>query len=309
MSAAEAASQKKPDAPSAALSPGALAQLVGINVLWGASSVAAKAGLAVFGPFTLTALRFLPAGLLLLALARASGPLPRIRREDRTAFLALSLFGIVLSYGIQYAGIQRTTASDASLLVACEPILIALFARVFLKERLNTRQWGGMLLGLAGIWLIAGQAVGNRIALLGLLFESSVSVLAKRLSGRYPGLFVVAVEMLTGALMLAPLAIAECWRAAPVVTPAGVGGLLYLSLICSALCYGVWYRLLPRFPVSVLGVSILFQPLLGPFYGWLFRGEILRPVSALGGALVLVGIALTTLTGRRAEAPPDLTGV
>jgi drug/metabolite transporter (DMT)-like permease len=50
-----------------------------------------------------------------------------------------------------------------------------------------------------------------------------------------------------------------------------------------------------RYPISVLGAFILVQPLVGPLYGWLLRGEVLSWRSAAGGALVIGGIALTSL--------------
>ncbi len=277
---------------------GVLAQLTLINLLWGASSVAAKYSLDAFGPFTLAALRFLPAGLL-LALMSAGPKRQPIRRADWPAFLFLGAVGVALTYSLFYAGVSRTTATDSSLLFACEPILIALFARLFLRERLQMRQCSGLLVGLLGIWLIAGQALGNQIALLALCFETTTSVVGKRLTMTYAGLRVVAIQMLIGFLCLLPFAGWEVAHRPPHVTGTALGALLYLVLICSALCYGIWYHLMSRFPISKMGAFILLQPMIGPVYGWLLRGETLRPGSALGGALVILGIFLTSWTPLR----------
>lgn len=280
---------------SGGLTLSAAMQMAGINLLWGASSVAAAHALDAFGPFTLATLRFLPAGLILLALSRRQGRFPSVPRSDWLSFFLLGVFGIFLTYSIFYVGVTKTTASDASLLVAGEPMLIALAARVFLGERLSGRQWFGMLVGLVGVYLIAGQAVGNRIALIGLCCESFVSVVAKRLVTKYPGLFVIAIEMLIGSALLLPFAAREGMQHIPTPNMSALLGCLYLVLICSALCYGVWFRLMERFPVSAMGVFILLQPMIGPFYGWLLRGDVLRRGSAVGGGLVIVGIVMTTL--------------
>lgn len=278
---------------------GAILQLAGINLLWAASSVAAKSGLESFGPFTLSALRFFPAGLALLALAGRGRPRPRLQREDWPAFGFLGGVGIALTYGLFNFGLNHTTATDSSVLFACEPILIALFARLFLHEALTLRQWTGMVIGLVGIWLIAGQAFGNLIVLLAVCAESTTGVVAKRLTGTYPGLMVVGVQMLLGSLLLFPLAGWELLSAPHPLTWAGIGGWLYLSVVCSMLCFGVWYHLLGRFPISAMGVFILTQPMFGPIYGWALRGETLKPVGAVGCALVIFGIALTTLAPQR----------
>jgi O-acetylserine/cysteine efflux transporter len=178
---------------------------------------------------------------------------------------------------------------------ACEPILIALFAVIFLRERLHPAQWFGMFAGLFGIWVMAGQASGNALAALGLAIECSVCVIGKRLAERYRGLTLCAAEMLIGAACLAPIAVWECITHPPHITRAGMLSAAYLAIVCSAFCYGVWYHLLGRYPVSAMGAFILIQPLFGPIWGWAFRHEGLSRTSAIGGSLVVVGLILTSL--------------
>lgn len=288
-----------------ALPIGAALALVAINVLWGASSVAAKTCLESFGPFTLSFARFFPAGLILLGLCRMNDLPLGIPRREWPAFAFYSLVGISLTYSIYYTGVAHTTATDASLLFACEPILIAVFAVLFLRERLSGRQWLGMGVGVAGIWLLAGHGMGNLLALLALCCESSTGIFAKRFSSRYPGLVVVGTQMIVGALLLLPFALGELVHRTPVVTAQAVGSLLYLSLICSAVCYGVWYHLLVRHPLSLMGAFILVQPLVGPLFGRLLRGERLPISSAAGGLLVISGIVLTALARSARSRPSD----
>ncbi len=277
------------------LSGSALGALVGVNLLWCVSPVAAKSALTAFGPLTVSALRFAPAGMILLAMSRAQGPLPRISPRDWPRFFVLAILGIVLTYGLYYTGVAQTTASEAVLLTACEPILIALFARIFLKERLSRQQWIGLWIGLAGIWMIVGGGFGNAIALLALCIESTTTVTAKRLTALYPGLYVVAVEMLIGSVILLPGMGWELAHRHTVVSWGAFGGVLYLGLICSALCFGVWFRLMESYSISVMGAFILIQPLFGPVSGWLFRHETLTPRGAFGGALVVLGVAFNAI--------------
>jgi drug/metabolite transporter (DMT)-like permease len=290
------------------LTGGAIVALVGINLFWSVSTVAAKSGLDAFGPLTLTTLRFAPAGLILLGLARTQGQFPPVRRRDWPNFLLLALLGIVLTYGLYYTGVARTTASEAVLLTACEPILIALFARIFLHEHLSRQQWIGLWVGLIGLWLIVGRgSLGNIIALLALCIETTTSVTAKRLTNLYPGLFVVAIEMLLGSLLLLPGVGWELAHHRPTLSWAVFGSVLYLSLICSALGYGVWFRLMERYPVSVIGAFILIQPLFGPLSGWIFRHETLTTQGILGAALVILGVGLNAL--RRTKPASELPAV
>lgn len=301
----EAISSSPPRPTGKTLSLGALAALIGINLLWSAATVAAKSGLSAFDPLTLTTLRFGPAGLILLGLVRTQGKLPKVARQDWFGFVLLAILGIVLTYGVYYTGLQRTTASEAVLLTACEPILIALFARIFLHEYLARQQWIGLWIGLVGIWLIVGKgSQGNLLALLALCIETTTSVIAKRLTNLYPGLFVVAIEMLLGSLLLLPGVGWELAHHTPHVSWGALGGVLYLSLVCSAIGYGGWFWLMERYPVSILGAFILIQPLFGPLSGWLFRHETLSLRSALGAGFVILGVGLNALRGAKPKPQP-----
>jgi len=105
---------------------------------------------------------------------------------------------------------------------------------------------------------------------------------------------VVAVEFLIGSALLLPFAIMEWQKSSHNITSAALAGWLYLSLGCSAFCYGVWYRMLERYPVSAMGVLLLVQPMVGPFFGWLLNSEQLTARSLYGGVLVIFGILITT---------------
>ncbi len=280
----------------AKLSPGATASLIAINAFWGLSSASAKTALTFVGPFTLTLIRFFPAGLVLLFLGRKQLPALRMSSYDVAKLFVLSIVGITLTYGIYFTGLQRTNSTDASLLFACEPILLSLAATTFLREKLSSIQWLGLVVGIFGIWIIAGRAGGNWLALLGLSCECCTGVVAKDLVSRYPPLLLLGAEMIIGSLIAVPGAFRECALAANIsFTPLLFINILYLGLICSALCYGVWYKLMQSTPLSQMSAFILVQPLLGPFYGHLLHGDIISSTVVEGAVFVCVGIILTQI--------------
>lgn len=272
-----------------------------IQLLWAGSDVASKLALAQVGPYTLTVLRFLPSGILLLLIERVNRHPIRLEKKDFGWFFTLGFLAIAVTYAIFYTGIQQTTASETKLLTAAQSLLVATMAVIFLRERLRLWQWVGLCVGLMGVWLIAGAATGNLIALAALMIEASTGVIGKRLTNKYRGLQVAAIEMLIGSAILLPFAIRECVLDPPQVTREGVFSILYLSCFCSFFCYGVWYRLLEKYPVSLMGAFILMQPVCGPIFGWLFRGETLKPMSAIGGSFVIVGLVLTTMIYRKSR--------
>ena len=231
----------------------------------------------------------------------------KVNKKDRAGFLILGLVGITLTYGIYFNGLLRTSATDASLLFACEPIIITIIATAVLKERPNQQQWAGLMVGLIGIWVIAGLKLGNWLALLGLSCECFVSVLAKDLTARYAPVSILARQMLLGSLFALPMMIVEILQRPVHFTATSVSGWIYLSLINSALCYGIWFTMVKRYPLSLISIYILIQPLSGPFYAWLFIGEPFTVRTVLGMLLVIAGIVLTSLKlqNRKNEASQE----
>ncbi len=289
--------------------------------LWAGSAIAAKVAIghgpnptaAKLGPLSLACLRFGVAGALLLGYLRVTGQLVAIARTDRWRFVALGTMGIGITYAVFYGGMQYTTATETTFLVAAEPILIAVLARFVLGERLQAAQAVGLAVGLLGVYVIVfrgvipnleGTVIANAIVTLALVFEAYSSVVGKGLTGRYPGLVVAAYGMLIGALFLVPAAAAEFARR-PHWMPgwpelAAVG---YLTVLCSCLCYGIWYSLLERHSVSSMSGFLFIQPVLGPVYGMAILGEHMSIATAVGAAITLAGVWLVAASGSRRRVP------
>lgn len=288
--------------------PGATVALVLACILWAASSIAAKVALGdgsaaangTMGPFTLAAVRFGVGGAVLYAFLRIRGHWMPVRPEDRGRFLLLGGLGIGLTYMVFYGGMRFTTATETTLLVAAEPVLIALLARMILRERLTPLQGSGLAVGVAGVYLIVvrglvpraeGTVLANAVVAVSLVFESYSSIVGKRLTSTYPGLVVAATGMLLGAAMLAPFAVHEALsRGMSTLGAAQWSAVAYLTLVCSCLCYGVWYSLLRRYPVSKMAAFLFIQPLLGPVYGYVLLGETMTMWTVAGAVLVVAGV-------------------
>jgi drug/metabolite transporter (DMT)-like permease len=283
--------------------------LIVVNVLWGGSAVAAKAALGGFDaaeaphlqPHTLALLRFSTAALLLLAFQRIRGETVSFRREDRAAFVWTGILGTSAAYSLFYQGAALTSASEMNLLVAAEPILIAVLGWRFLGERLSPAKSAGMLLGFLGIYLIlargitlkfGGSSVGNSVVLAALSLESIGAVISKRLAASYDGINVVLGCAVPGCIGLLPFAVWELVNQAPYVSVSALCGLLYLALVCSTFCYGVWFMYVPRFGISTLSVFLFIQPVVAPLYGRIFLGETVPLITLLGASITLCGVWL-----------------
>ncbi len=285
--------------------------LVLINLIWAGSSLCNKTALETVHPFTLITLRFGPSCLLLFALCWSQKLLRRVDSQDWWRFIGLGVLGGPVTYGIFYSGMTGSSASEANLVIAAEPILIAVLAYFLLKERLTKVQLWGLTIGFTGLYILImrgitprfeGESLSNGIMTAALVFECMASIIGKALTDKYPGLFVVAVEFAICIAISLPLALWELAKY-PVhsVSPAFTGSVLYLCLGCSFFAYGVWYWMLPRYDVSTMSGFLFIQPMAGPFFAYLIRHEKLSPATWTGAGLILVGVWLVAVMGGRSQ--------
>lgn len=297
------------------------------NLLWAGAYVTGKIAIGTpetpgFGPYKAAFFRFATAGVLLGAWALWRNPAGlRVRRQDLGAFLRVGLLGVTLTYVFNYTGLQLSTSTAAALIMATEPVWLAILAVIFLHERLTRTRGTGVVLGLTGALLVilstqkptAGSPAGSNLAMLGnllfvasLLWESGAVLTVKKLTERYPGWVMVTYEFVIGSLLLAPFALWETIHNGPIApTPTSWWALIYLLLPCSLLAYVLWFTLLEMRDASELSVFIFLQPVIGTLLGVLLFRDPFTVWTALGGLLVLGGVAAITRSGAR-DVPSDL---
>jgi len=251
--------------------------------------------------------------VLLFLLVRFQKKLLRIEPEDRLRLFLVGLLGIPLTFGIFYSGMAGSSATEANLVIAAEPIIIALLAMLFLKEHLRKVQQVGLLVGFAGLYVLImrgflprfeGAALSNSIMTAALLFECYASITGKSLSDKYPGLVVVTFEFAIGSLLTLPFAAREMMaHHSHHLTVVEWSSIAYLSLGCSFFSYGIWYWLLPKYNISAMSGFLFVQPMAGPLLAYIFRHEPLYPATFIGAALVILGVWLVAIVGGKEITP------
>jgi len=290
--------------------------LVGVNLLWAGSSLAAKIALHSIPPMTLAFVRFALAALLMYGLALALKIDLRVARRDWGMFWAMGILGLALTYLLQYLGLRLTTVSNAALLHATETVFLSLLAFLFLREAMPKAKVAGIVVGLAGVYLIiangwhlpalSGLTQGNLLIALALAFEAASSIVGKGLVARYPIHSVVTYQMLSGAIALAPFSAYELTRMAShghalTLPPApALWSLAYLILPCTVFGYMVWFTVLDKREAGEMSVFLFIQPVAGAFLGAYFLGDKITAFTVAGAALVLLAVGLVN----RRPSPP-----
>ncbi|WP_245582197.1 DMT family transporter [Nocardioides halotolerans] len=275
-------------------------------VVWGANYVVTKQLLPVDAPLWGSALRALPAALVLLAVARA---LPRGVWWWRS--VVLGTLNVGAFFLLVYVAAQLLPSSVAASVMAMAPLAMAGFAWLLVDERPSTRVLGGAVAGILGVLLLVGGA-GGRIEPAGvaasaaaLLMSSAGAVLAKRWSDGTPLVALTAWQLLFGGLVLATAAVAV-ERTPPALDAGTAAGFAFTSLVATAIAYLCWFAGLARLRAATVGVIGLLNPVTGVLLGALVAHERFMLEQVGGIALVLVGVLATTHSRtRRIPVQPE----
>jgi drug/metabolite transporter (DMT)-like permease len=267
----------------------------------GTNPVAVKVAVAEFPPFPFVAMRFILAGLLLLALVALLEPRDgRPGRRDLLSLVGVGLVGVGANNIAFTLGVSMTTASETALIYAAVPIWGILLGLALGLER--PTRWGilGVCLAFLGVAVVvyggltgSTSLLGNLLVVVATVCWGSYAVLSLPLLRRYSPLVVASYTMLFGGLGALPLALPGFLDAGW----AGVSGraweaLAYSTLLVAAFGFWAWQR-----GVSQVGANrvLIYQyliTLVGVAAGVLLLGESLTGNKVLGGVVILLGVYL-----------------
>jgi drug/metabolite transporter (DMT)-like permease len=238
-------------------------------------------------------LRMLVAGLALVAYFRLVGFDPDWRRWGRKYALVGQLNSglpfLLYAYSALYL-----SAGLMAVLNATAPMWGALFTVLLLGERLTGRRAAGLALGVAGVAVLSRPDAGTTQAFLAIAACLAASFLyglagvyMKRWAGDVPARgMAVGTQVAAGLLMLPLIPFSPPPADVTVLVAASV---LALGLLCGAVAYLLYFRLIVDIgPAGALTVTYLI-PLFGVLWGTLFLGEALSMTMLAGGVLVVLG--------------------
>jgi drug/metabolite transporter (DMT)-like permease len=273
-----------------------VARLFALAAIWGASFLFMRIVAPVLGPVLTADLRMLVAGLALVAYFRLTGFDPQWRRWG-TKYALVGLMNSGLPFVLYAYSALYLPAGLMAVLNATAPMWGALLGALLIGERLTSRRAMGLALGVVGVAVLSRPDAGTAQAFLAIAASLAASFLyglsgvyIKRWARDVPARgMAVGTQVVAGVVMLPLLPFSPPSSAPTLIVVASV---LALGLLCGAVAYLLYFRLMADLgPAGALTVTYLI-PLFGVFWGVLFLGEGLSITMLAGGMLVVLGTAL-----------------
>lgn len=279
--------------------PQDVVELLLLSLLWGAAYLFMRAAVPAFGPAPMIALRFAIAVLLLAPVLVWRGAAPALLAQPRPLLVLGVAFTAVPFMLLAYAS-QHITAGLVAVLNATAPLFAALIAHYFLSERLGAWRACGLVVGFGGVALLTWGSVSFKsgdglmavAAVLGcsMFWGVGANYTRKHLAGADP-LVITVGSLLAATLVLAPFAWASWPSHNP--SPRAWAELAFLGVASSGLGYLMYFRLLRSVgPVRAMSVTFL-NPVVAMASGAVYLGEAVSLQMVFGGAVVLLGTALS----------------
>lgn len=291
-----------------------LAELVLLvaNLIYATSYVTTRVVLVDVGPATLALARLVIGSAILIpvALAARRRDPRRLSSAEHRRVVWMGLLGFAGAFAFAHWGLLRSTATNAALLITVEPISLLLLSPLLLGERLRRREALAAAMTLAGAALVVVNGVpgltralaphwrGDLLLVCSGLAYASYSLFGRSLLLRHSAIAVTAWSIAWGAVAMVPLVLLE-WAGGqrPVWSGQAIAGVLYLSVVITALGYLAWNYALERVPAPRAAIFLNVQPLAGAVLGIVWLGEPLTAFTLVGGTLILAGLTLTVKAG------------
>jgi O-acetylserine/cysteine efflux transporter len=267
-----------------------------VMIIWGTNFLAIDVGVDDVPPVLFVAIRF----VVVLIPAIFLVPRPAAALKD---VLVVGLFLSLGQFALMYTAIWLDMPPGlASLVLQVQVVVTIVVAALALGERPGRIQLVGIGIAVAGVAIVALGRSGDVPLVALLLVVVSAATWATgnvitRKAGAASGLGLTVWSAIVVPVPMALLSLAvegpeRIVDALAHVSPLGIGSVVYTAVLASLVGYGIWNSLLARHPASSVVPFAMLVPVVGIAASVLVRGERPAPAELVGGAVLLVGIAV-----------------
>lgn len=276
------------------------------SIIFGLSFIFTKQGLEVLQPFQLLAFRF-ASGVILLSILWVLGLIQmKFRGKNLKAVLILSLFQPVIYFVCEIIGVSKTTASEAGMMIALIPVVVAIFSTLFLKEPPTILQSIFIGLSVFGVFFImfmtGSVAIGDNLygmlILLGAVISAGIyNVLSRKTSLQFSTIEITYMMMFVGFVTFGSVSVLQHIIAgqlktyfAPLADFQAVKSIVYLGLVSSVVGFFMMNYMLSKVEASRSAVFANLVTIVSIMAGVLLLGDPFYWYHFVGSLLIIVGV-------------------
>ncbi len=281
-------------------------------LFWGLSFVLTKIALSGFTVFSLIFIRFGIASVFFIVLMAWRG-FPRFSPKDHLKVFIIAIFEPWLYFIFETTGLQYSSASKASLIIATIPIFVLVLSTVFFKEKAGFRKIAGIGISLVGVSILivgdpninpqVGSVMLGDFLILGAVISAAFYIILVRSLGKTHSVIqITGMQIIYGALLFAPEFFWELpdikWTDTNLQAVLALAVLTLCATIGAFLCYNF---ALSRIPATTASIFLNGIPVVTAIAAWALLGEQLTLFQITGGFIVLLAVYLTTTNN---NSPP-----
>lgn len=287
----------------------AMIAYLAVCLFWGSTYLAIRIGVQYMAPTILAGFRFLIAGSIMLGYAYFKKEKYFETKEDLKNSIIVGLLLLVGGNGLVVWAEQFVHSGIASVIVAAVPLFMAILATTLPStESVTKKGWFGLILGFSGVVFLMSSSITSfdfheMKGFLGLLaaaiFWSLGSIYSKNNKIKSSTIYNIGMQMFASGIMFIILSAINGELFKIVLSPQGIGSVLYLVIFGSLIGYSSYIYILDAWPVEKAGTYAYVNPVVAIFLGWLILSEPINLKILFSSAVILLGVYIVQTSKRK----------
>lgn len=273
------------------------------TILWAGAFIAGKLGINEFTPVILTYLRILIAFIILFPIMKKRNPKDwKLKKENYTLVLSLGLVGMTGYHLLFFNALKYTTASNASVINAFNPLITGVFASIILKDKLSSKKIILILIAFLGVTLTITQwdllkifsngiNIGDLLMLGGATSWAIYSILVKRGMKNMSPMKLTTYSFLACVVILTPFALKEIiFNGALNVTPSAYLAIFYMAIFPTVGGYTIQQYSIKELGPSTTALFINLVPVFSIIMAVVFLKEDFYMLNIISIAMIIFSV-------------------
>ena len=278
-------------------------------IFWSFSFIWFKEANKTFHPITIVFIRLVFSVVLLTAFLILTRNFMKIRKQDRKLFLMLALFEPFFYFLGESFGLTYVSATVCSVLISTIPVFATIGAWLIFKERLKAINYAGIILSFVGVLVfilnrdgsISFNIKGLVLLLLAVISAVGYNLTLSRLVGYYTSVYIVNVQNIIGAVLFLPLFLILDFKhfISTPFTFEMFRPIIELALFASCGAFILFAYSVKNMGITKANVFSNCIPVFTALFSFIILGENLTIQNIIGMAIVITGLFLSQMNGRK----------